>query len=77
MKDELNSVRFKGYIQVRGLVNYFTNFFSVTKFWRLEKEIKVIDQIRMVYDTTKSGLNNTVWDPWFSLSTIDSKLRSV
>ena len=31
----------------------------------------------MVYDTTKSDLNDTVWDPWFSLPTIDSKLRSV
>ena len=31
----------------------------------------------MVHDATKSGLNDTVWAPWFSLPTIDTKLRSV
>jgi len=35
------------------------------------------DDIRMVYDGTKSGLNACLWAPWFPLPTVDSLLRSV
>ena len=31
----------------------------------------------MIYDATKSGLNEAVWVPWFSLPTIDCQLRDV
>ena len=37
----------------------------------------MIDENRMVNDATKSGLNEIVWIPWFSLLTIDSELRVV
>jgi hypothetical protein len=33
--------------------------------------------IRMVYNGTKSGLNDCLWEPWFPLPTIDTMLRSV
>lgn len=35
------------------------------------------DDIRMVYDASKSGLNDALWAPWFSLPTIDSMCRSL
>jgi hypothetical protein len=35
------------------------------------------DDIRLVYDGTKSGLNKSVYAPWFTLLTIDSMLRWV
>ena len=38
---------------------------------------RVPDDIRMVYDTTRSGLNQAVWAPWFSIPKITSHLRSV
>ena len=31
----------------------------------------------MVYDTTKSGLNIAVWEPWFAIPTVDCHLRTV
>ena len=37
----------------------------------------MIDEIRMVYDATKSGLNDAVWDPWFATTTVESHLRYV
>ena len=77
MKGKLNSVRVKGYIQVGEQVKSFTNFFPVAKTRKLEEGVKIIDKIRMVYDATKSYLNDAVWDPWLSLPTIDLKLRSV
>ena len=49
----------------------------MAKTWKVEEGVKRIDEIRMVYDATKSGLNDAVWAPWFSLPTIDTKLRSV
>ena len=39
--------------------------------------MKVVDEIRMVYDTTKSGLNDIVWAPWFTLPTIEAELRLI
>ena len=35
------------------------------------------DDIRLVYDATKSGLNEACWAPWFSLQTCESHLRAV
>ena len=31
----------------------------------------------MVYDATKSGLNDSVWAPWFQIPTVESYLRLV
>jgi len=49
----------------------------VAKTWKEENKIKLVDEIRMVYDASKLGLNNVVFDPWFSIPTVDSYLRSV
>jgi hypothetical protein len=35
------------------------------------------DDIRLVYDGTKSKLNDHLWAPWFPLPTVESLLRSV
>jgi len=35
------------------------------------------DDIRMVYDGTKSGLNDSIWVPSFPLPTVDTMLRAV
>lgn len=45
-----------------------TSFFSVPK---------GDNDIRMVYDGTKSGLNNCMWAPQFSLPTIEAHLMFV
>lgn len=67
MKKKLEKVRRLGYIQP-GRVDSLTSYFSVPK---------GESDIQMVYDSTKSGLNDSLWAPWFSLPTCESHLRSV
>jgi hypothetical protein len=55
----------RGYLE-RGEVVSLTSFFGVPK---------GDDDIRMVYDGTKSGFNSVLWAPWFPLPTIDQHLR--
>jgi hypothetical protein len=59
--------RNKGYIDI-GLVQSLISFFEVPQ---------GLTDIRMVYDGTKSGLNEMLWAPWLPLPTVDSLLRSV
>lgn len=65
--EKLCNAREKGYIDM-GLVYSLISFFEVPK---------GLTDIRMVYDGTKSGLNEVLWAPWFPLPTIESLLRSV
>jgi hypothetical protein len=65
--DKLLNAREKGYISM-GVVKSLIFFFDVPK---------GLDDIRMIYDGTKSGLNAGLWAPWFPLPTVDSLLRSV
>jgi hypothetical protein len=65
--EKLCDARDKGYIDL-GLVQSMILFFEVPK---------GLTDIRMVYDGMKSGLNEMLWAPWFSLPMIDSLLRSV
>lgn len=67
IKEKLNQVRTKGYIQ-SGSVKSLTSFFSVPK---------GDNDIRIVYNGTQSGLNNTLWAPWFPLPTVEQHLRAV
>ena len=67
VQDKLNDVRKKGYIS-EGEVVSVTSLFDVPK---------GSDDIRLVYDATKSGLNEACWAPWFSLQTCESHLRAV
>eukprot|EP00980_Cylindrotheca_fusiformis_P030894 scaffold25597_cov206-Cylindrotheca_fusiformis.AAC.4 len=67
IKKKLGKVRERRYV-VAGTVDSLTSFFAVPK---------GEDDIRMVYDGTKSGLNDSIWVPRFSLPTVNSMLRAV
>lgn len=47
---------------------------SLTSFFAVPKGV---DDIRMVYDGTKLGLNNVIWVPRFPLPTVDTMLQAV
>jgi hypothetical protein len=64
---KLKKVRTRRYI-APGFVTSLTSFFAVPK---------GEDDIRMVYDASVSGLNDTIWVPRFPLPTIQTHLRSV
>lgn len=63
----MDKVRDRRYI-APGYVSSLTSFFSVPK---------GETDIRMVYDGTKSGLNEAQWVPCFGMSTIDTHLRAI
>jgi len=67
VKEKLGKVRRKGYLTA-GHVKSLTSFFTVPK---------GDDDVRVVYNGTKSGLNDCLWAPWFRLPTIDQHLRAV
>lgn len=64
---KLQNVRDKQYI-TKGEVYSLTSYFCVPK---------GESDIRMVYDTTKSGLNKSLWAPNFGLPTVDVLVRNV
>jgi hypothetical protein len=64
--EKLKAVRDRGYIGP-GEVESLTSFFDVKK---------GEDDIRMVYDGTKSGLNEALWAPWFPLPTVKMALKA-
>jgi hypothetical protein len=65
--EKLKTVRDKRYIS-RGSVMSLTSFFWVPKGER---------DIRMVYDATRSGLNEALWAPSFGMPTVDSLTRGI
>ena len=67
VRKKVNKVRERGYLS-SGIIKSLTSFFEV---------MKGLDDIRMVYNATSSGLNDAVWAPWFSLPTVESHLRAV
>jgi len=67
MRKKLEKIRRLKYIQ-EGHVDSLTSYFAVPK---------GETDIRMVYDGTKSGLNDSLWAPWFALPTIQTHLRFV
>jgi hypothetical protein len=68
VKSKLEKVLAKGYIEIVDieLVEAMMFMFHVQK---------GPDDIRLVYNGTKSGLNELVYAPWFALPTIDSMSR--
>jgi hypothetical protein len=64
---KLDRVRQRRYI-APGYVVSLTSFFEVPK---------GADDIRMVYDGSVSGLNDSMWVPRFALPTLETHLRSV
>ena len=67
MVDKISKVRKRRYVEP-GEVFSLTSFFAVPK---------GVEDIRMVYDGTKSGLNDNIWVPRFPLPTINTHLRAV
>ena len=59
---KLENVVSKGYIG-KGQVVSLTSYFAVPK---------GTSDVRMVYDSMRSGLNSAIWVPTFSLPTIDT-----
>ena len=66
LKKKLHKPVSKNYI-TRGFVKSLISFFAV---------LKGESDIRIVYDATKSGLNESIWAPNFFLPTVDSVLRN-
>lgn len=75
VKEKLKVVREKGYVSYDQGVKSLTHFFPVAKTWKEENEVKTVDEIRIVYDATKSRLNNAMFAPWFAMPTVDTLLR--
>ena len=67
MTDKIKKVIHRGYISA-GPVQSLTGFFPVPKGQ---------SDIRLVYDASKCGLNDTIWAPSFWLPTIDTTLAQV
>lgn len=65
LKEKILKVQKQRYL-VPGTVKSLINFFAVPK---------ALTDIRLVYDATKSGLNEALWAPNFWLPTVDSVLR--
>jgi hypothetical protein len=65
MKKKIQKVRRKGYVK-SGYVKSLIKFFAVPK---------GLADIRMVYDGTASGFNESVWVPNFGLPTVEMLLR--
>ena len=57
VRDKLAEVRTKGYITCGTEVKSLTHFFPMAKTWKESEGVMVVDEIKMVYDTTKPGLN--------------------
>ena len=66
--EKLQKVINRGYVDRDQIIASLTSFFYVPK---------GEDDIRMVYDGTKCGLNGSVWIPSFFMPTLSSHLRAV
>ena len=67
-KKKLTKVRKRRYIAPTPGIKSLTSFFSVPK---------GEDDIQMVYDGKKSGLNAALFAPWFGLGNVNAMLRSM
>lgn len=70
VKKKVMKVLNKGYIKR-------TNKESIKAFMFMFHVPKGDDDIRMVYDGSKSGLNDALFSPWFALPTVDTMARSL
>ena len=68
VEEKLQKVLDRGYLDNDEIVVSLTSYFDVEK---------GADDIRMVYDGTKCGLNAAVWVPSFFMPTVQSHLRAV
>ena len=67
VKAKLEKVMKTGYVEIADsqMVESIMYMFDVVKG----------EKIWMVYDGSKSGLNDTLWAPWFALPNIDTMTR--
>ena len=70
VKAKLENVIVKGYIELCDI----TDIEAMMYMFHVPKGET---DVRMVYDGSKSGLNASLWAPWFSLPTIDTMARWV
>ena len=77
VKKKLAKVLSRGYISLNSKVKSLTHFSPIPKTWKVVNSKRVPDDIRMVYDATRSGLNKAVWASWFPMPTVVFHLRSV
>ena len=64
MKAKLQRVIDKGYVELVD-IEYMESLMYMFHVPKGEKDIQ------MVYDSTKSGLNTTLYAPWFALPTVN------
>ena len=76
VKEKLKVIHEKDYVSCDQGVKSLTHFFPVAKTWKQENGVKTVDETQMVYDATKSGLNDAVFAPWFAMPTVNTLLRS-
>ena len=63
VKEKLRGVCAKGYISCEQEFSSLTHLFPVVKTRKKENEVKHVDEIRIVYDASKSDLNVSVFAP--------------
>jgi hypothetical protein len=68
VKEKVQAVISKGYIVRASLT-------AIRSLMFMFDVPKGTADVRMVYDGSKSGLNDALWAPWFCLSTVDSMTR--
>ena len=68
VEEKLQKVVYRGYLDDKQVIKSLTSFFAVPK---------GEDDIRMVYDGTKCGLNSAVWVPTSLIPTLATHLRAV
>ena len=74
---QVKGVRAKGSIKCGTDIKSLTHFLPVAKTWKESGEFKGVDEINIVYDGTKYGLNKAVHVLWFPMPTLESHLRVV
>ena len=70
VKSKLNKARARGFLRMLNEVKSLTPFFPVSKTWKKVNGKKVVNDIRMLYDTTRLGLNEKLCDPLFTMPMI-------
>ena len=71
MKDKVGTVVARGYIE---LVERVEDVQSLMYMFHVPKGA---DDVQMVYDGSKSGLNESLFAPWFHIHTVDMMCRSL
>ena len=60
VKKEVKKVLAREYISLNGKIKSLTHFLPVFKTWKVENSKRVPDDVMMLYDATRSGLNKEI-----------------